>query len=418
MYFNLKKKKTSTRFLSALLFLSVFVTSIMIQTMQVKAYWMDDYEIKNKTYFVKIGDKVYFRKFGKNALPRDMQLHDYLEYPTGEKGSFIATYDTKTKKVSKAFDDNGSFFVYMNKRFYMEHNRTVYSVDKNGKRYRKLTDCGLIEGGFDKKYLIVNKLIDDGKVFRSDKSIVYKNGEKIAEFKINNQGYENSLVTDGHYVVYLTRGGIWEKTKVWCKDLKSNKAPVLMGTTDNGEELKFSDFFSLLQMKRKKSNIYVLMALYEGAPGWPYGRVILRANSEKKNSLKIHTKLFNNDEAERFELDKKWKIKTIFHKNYAYINGDKLYFIGANGKKKLLTNDLAKFLDSAEKDKGKEEIEYHISTEKYIDGNLFMLINRQIRNVEKEVGWRPVYDILERYYVRIPVKNPNGIQILYKDVFN
>lgn len=45
MYFNLKKKKIVPRVLSTLLFLSVFVTSIIIQTMQVKAYWMDDYEI-------------------------------------------------------------------------------------------------------------------------------------------------------------------------------------------------------------------------------------------------------------------------------------------------------------------------------------------------------------------------------------
>ena len=43
----------------------------------------------------------------------------YLAYPIGEKGSFIAVYDNTTKEVSKAFDDVGGEFYYMNNRFYM-----------------------------------------------------------------------------------------------------------------------------------------------------------------------------------------------------------------------------------------------------------------------------------------------------------
>ena len=70
-------------------------------------------------YFQKIGDKVYFRKFGKNALLKTAEWGSHLSYPTGEKGSFIAVYDNTTKEVSKAFDDAGGEFYYMNNRFYM-----------------------------------------------------------------------------------------------------------------------------------------------------------------------------------------------------------------------------------------------------------------------------------------------------------
>lgn len=58
---------------------------------------------------MKIGDKVYFRKFGKDVLPSCEPGWNYSDYSTSEKGSFIAVYNTKTGKVSKAFDDNGSF---------------------------------------------------------------------------------------------------------------------------------------------------------------------------------------------------------------------------------------------------------------------------------------------------------------------
>ena len=81
MCIKLKKKRIINRILSVLLFISVFMTSIMFQTIPVKA--------------------------------------GYLAYPIGEKGSFIAVYDNTTKEVSKAFDDVRGEFYYMNNRFYM-----------------------------------------------------------------------------------------------------------------------------------------------------------------------------------------------------------------------------------------------------------------------------------------------------------
>ena len=60
--------------------------------------------------------------------------------------------------------------------------------------------------------------------------------------------------------------------------------------------------------------------------------------------------------------------------------------------------------------------EYTVSAEAYIDGNLFMMLDRSRFN-EGSVGEIYEYDIVERYYVRIPVNNPKEVQILYKDVF-
>ena len=60
--------------------------------------------------------------------------------------------------------------------------------------------------------------------------------------------------------------------------------------------------------------------------------------------------------------------------------------------------------------------EYTVSAEAYIDGNLFMMIDRNRFN-EGSVGEIYEYDIVERYYVIIPVNNSKEVQILYKDVF-
>ena len=45
-----------------------------------------------------------------------------------------------------------------------------------------------------------------------------------------------------------------------------------------------------------------------------------------------------------------------------------------------------------------------------------MMIDRSRFN-EGSVGEIYEYDIVERYYVRIPVNNPKEVQILYKDIF-
>ena len=172
MYLNQKKKGIGKRLATLLLFISVFISSLWVQKLYASA------ENKSK-YFVEIGDKVYFRKFGKNALPKTMIWYDYLTEPTWKKGSFVAVYDKKTKKVSKAFDDDGSVLYYADNRFYTQYKNKVYSVDKKGKNYKKISDNGSLKGVFNKNYIVVNE---------KDKSKIYKKGKKIGiktEFRIN-----------------------------------------------------------------------------------------------------------------------------------------------------------------------------------------------------------------------------------------
>lgn len=410
MSIELKKKRIRSRILSAILFISVFMTSIMFHTMPAKA-----------EYFRKIGDKVYFRKFGKNALPKTADWAEYLAYPTGEKGSFIAVYDNTTKEVSKAFDDAGGEFYYMNERFFMQHKDTVYSVDENGNEYEELTDKGDILGCFNKEYLVVNEYKEDNQGAKTIlKSIIYKNGEKDSEWDAGER-LQFSMKTDGRYAIYREFNYYDNFAEIWCKDLKSKKAPVLLGRINLEKLRSGTDTCELLQMKRKKSDIYFSISLRTGNMGYLAGGCVYKANPNKKNSLKLMTKnlmgeiKYNGGETyyiKDFDVDGKGRVKTFSLRNTTYLNGKVLYFYDSKGKKKLITNDLLKLL----KIKATMPDEYTASAEAYIDGNLFMMIDRNRFN-EGSVGERYEYDIIERYYVRIPVKNPKGIQIMYKDVF-
>ena len=410
MSIELKKRRIKSRFLSVLLFISVFMTSLMFQTMPAKA-----------EYFLKIGDKVYFRKFGKNALSKSAPWAAYLSYPTGEKGSFIAVYDNATKEVSKAFDDAGGEFYYMNNRFYMQHEDVVYSVDENGNEYRELTDKGRILGCFNKEYLVVNQYEENNQgVNKIIKSIIFKNGEKDSELNVGER-FEFSMKTDGRYAIYQKLNYSENSTKIWCKDLKSNKAPVLLGKINFDKLLSGTDSCELLQMKRKKSDIYFSMSLHSGNAGHLMGGCVYKAHPNKKNSLKLMTKnllgkmMYDGGETyytKDFNVDNKGKVETFSLRNSTHLYGKVLYFYDSKGRKKLITNDLLKLL----KIKATMPDEYTVSAEAYIDGNLFMMLDRSRFN-EGSVGEIYEYDIVERYYVRIPVNNPKEVQILYKDVF-
>lgn len=387
MYFNLKKKKTSTRFLSALLFLSVFVTSIVVQIMPVKADRLFDYKVKNKRYFIKVGDKVYFRKFGKKALPASRTwTRYYLEDPTGEKGSFVAVYNTKTNKVEKAFDDDGSFLCYMNKRFYMEHKGTVYSVDKKGGKYKKLSDKGEIVGAFSNKYIVIEK---------NNGSIVYNNNRKVCELKNKYIG-----IIEGNYAICMEDID-YSYTRVWCKGLKSPNKLILLGKIDRYPPGLTQSYFH--QVMRKKSNIYFSIKTYGGTAEELNGCCLYKINPKKENSLEmISDNLVENySSIKDFDIDKKGRVKLFSKKNI---------------DEKVAIKALIKKIQHKENNK---DIQFRISDSEYIDGNCFMIIEKEIWNPIHNAGWKAeyTYDVLERYYVRIPVKNPNKLQILYKDVF-
>ena len=75
-----------------------------------------------------------------------------------------------------------------------------------------------------------------------------------------------------------------------AEDLKSSKAPVLLGKINFEKLLSGSDSCELLQMKRRKSDIYFSISLHSGNTGHLMGGCVYKAHPDKKNSLKLMTK--------------------------------------------------------------------------------------------------------------------------------
>ncbi|MCQ2549707.1 MAG: hypothetical protein MJ134_06670 [Lachnospiraceae bacterium] len=98
----------------------------------------------NCAYFVKVGDYVYFREYGKNALDQLAIWGGFLDHPTGEQ-SLIKCYNEETGELSSGFIDFGyGKMVFSDGVFFLnglDYSKTesdyglpyVYSVDMEGK---------------------------------------------------------------------------------------------------------------------------------------------------------------------------------------------------------------------------------------------------------------------------------------------
>ena len=115
----------------------------------------------NAQYFVKIGDRTYFRGYGEDAFQNPCMWGEYMLYANGGR-SAIYYYDEVSGETVKAFDDLGfGKIVFMDGVFYMNTYKNnmetpyVYTVDETGtevgiaKQYEGIIvdysdECGLL----------------------------------------------------------------------------------------------------------------------------------------------------------------------------------------------------------------------------------------------------------------------------------
>lgn len=105
---------------------------------------VSEWNVRNNfSYFVQVGDKVYFRVYGQDALERGAIWGNYLTAPTGAE-SAIYSYNESTGEVLYEFADYGyGEIVFMGGNFYMTGMRPgengydesyLYAVTPNGEQ--------------------------------------------------------------------------------------------------------------------------------------------------------------------------------------------------------------------------------------------------------------------------------------------
>lgn len=368
-------------------------------------------------YFIEEGNKVYIRKFGKQALEKTALWGDYLNNPTKKGGSSISIYNKSTGELKTAFKDNGGKLYYDEKGFYLEaedpkEGRIVYRVDKDGKDPRILA-YGRIMGLSEEGYLTVQSFEDGFTALE-----VFKDGDKLFWQTADKPGsYMEYMGMADHYLIYLIRSdygtSAGNKLDIFVLDLKGKTEAVKVGKLDLTKEM--SDSVEVGKVIRKNGKLYFSAFYYGGTGHFISSGYVYRADPKKKNSLKQLTKdicgKFEREPDFTVEANERIKV-SLYAKNEIIIQGKKIFLSLPDGGKKSVVKDYTKLFGSSGSG------EYSVADARYIDGDIYMIVHKQKRNPKEDIGWREAYTILERYYVRLPVEGGiKAAKILYKDKF-
>ncbi|MDO4719110.1 MAG: hypothetical protein Q4A78_00465 [Peptostreptococcaceae bacterium] len=222
--------------------------------------------LNNGGEFLRVGDKVYFRKF---RFDEDSSIADWGHHRTNPYSKNLRSdfgyWDVKGKKFHKVFEDGGyGPIFYLNGRFYLQErseNREgsrVYSVDINGKKKKPLGE-GKVAG--------VDAATGSVVFQSSSKLSVYRGGALRKELDVN----YNLLCefADGQMIYGSAEpdtggnGGILLRSI----DMKTLGEPRLLGETLTDEENEGRTFYfmQVVSSKQAEGKLWLCVEHREGS---------------------------------------------------------------------------------------------------------------------------------------------------------
>lgn len=216
--------------------------------------------------FLRVGDKVYFRKFrfDEDSSIANMGYYRTNPYNKGLRSDF-GYWDIKGKKFHKLFEDRGHGPIfYLNGRFYLQEwsesseGSRVYSVDISGKK-KKLLGEGKLAG--------VDAATASVVLQSSSKLSVYREGALRKELDVS----YNLLCefADGQMIY----GGIESDTggsmgiRLRSVDMKTLSEPLLLGETLTDEENEGRTFYfmQVVSSKQAEGKLWLCVEHREGS---------------------------------------------------------------------------------------------------------------------------------------------------------
>ena len=186
--------------------------------------------------FVRAGSRVYFRKYGPEALKKQISGNSFLELFNAAGGSSdIMYYDTETKKVEKAFSDygcGGLYYsdgsLYLNE--WMNGHREVfrYKIDTGEAEH---IAAGTIRGISPSGYLALEEEIvydREGSFFH-----IYKDGEEVCELGFEESCSYTGITDRALYLMTVSYDNEHPEYAYWEIPFDGEEAAVLLGTIED-----------------------------------------------------------------------------------------------------------------------------------------------------------------------------------------
>ncbi|RKM58013.1 hypothetical protein D6853_00275 [Butyrivibrio sp. X503] len=357
----------------------------------------------NGSYFVRVGDKVYYRVFNTEGIER----------PT--LGGSITEKDEAVQAKIMSYDlDNGVSecvgTTFGNGKMFAVTDGFVFSEpSKEGSVLSTI-------GGPDKRPYLVGSPVavsDDGKGIVTSEHIeedgcqvgvvhIYYDGEEIASIE-DGEGYYTSVFGYVGNNLFVMKN-CYEDKKYFVSSYDETGS-----CTDYGKlDLAANDFVyepnpEFEQLISKGDDAYIMLGYYEGSGHYYAGYEIYKVNTGLKDSLSF-VKIGRSTEASSFDapkiyFDGKDKLAMADHLGGEVVlseseTGDLVYYSKPDHPSVLMKSFISEPTSSSQA---------HYVDEAVVFGDdVFIITNEIERNADGDIGWREAYDITEIDYLHIP----------------
>ena len=375
--------------------------------------------INNAHYFVKVGDRVYFREYGKRALENPTVFGHYLLNPTGDH-SYIDYYDETVCETVQAFEDFGyGKIVYMDGIFFMNGldyssndygEPYIYAVDMDGKEVKlpELMHGTIKEVSGDNKVLFIERNYD-GNEFKPEISGITSDGSRV--FTIESENYLDFIDVVDDYLIYAE--SIYDTncntSKIWCKNIYTGeKVCITEVEYDYVEAINYGEIFTSNDKKyipviirAGSGNMFQRGSLIGFVPGeadsgYEAAEYYADENDIPYVSINSVEKCYNDTSDDTYYL-----VGNGINKNAD------LYIRKSTGEQELVVKDFilaADYYDSRN----------DMTLAECVDGQGYIMYATHIYDEEGSIGWRDGFRLQKMEYLRL---NGEGSYDIIQTVF-
>lgn len=364
--------------------------------------------------YVRVGGKVYFRKYGPDALEKTAIFGEFTEWGTGNE-SEIMSYDLTTRQVETVFKDTGYGGLYVGDGgFYLQERLNgadyVMRYAFDGAKCETISEgklLGLTDGGL---------LAIEQAVGNSDSFFLYRDGKRAGYFISEIPFLFAGLSDDGLFLVrvdYESEPDEEGKTtrSLWQLTPDSEGTLLSLGTLPDANFMYSAE---PEQFVTAENQIGGVIGYYAGTGHFLNDFVGFTATPGVADSLSVLDAEKPDPESDEYALPKLTVDDAGNIVAVPYLSGD-LRVLWTEGAGDLQLYDgfqwttlQENFCPSRTDGGGYEKIAQSME---YLDGAAYVTLAAAYASPLDDIGWRSAYALLDMLYLTIPASEGDAREL-------
>ena len=370
----------------------------------------------NGSYFVRVGDKVYYRLYSDEAQWESrMWGEGYLENDDPEADSVLMSYDLQTKTTETLFTVNGRGRIFASVDGFCISGTSggqdkvfCYSMEDGEKT--EVCAGKLMAVSEDGKRLVALDYVDTGNGRYPHYSMI-ENGQEIYSLDYTDGGGYQFLGLAGDDMIAWRQDDEGYRNHLISVDSTGKVTELGIIPQPDYDYETYGSWPELLQLLKDDDGVYLSFGYYEGTGHFLAAQQVVKAKPGAAGSLEAQW-LESTDAEEGYEekifltgngeWEAAWQVEGEIGLSDDWC-GDLVYFDSPYGGIRLA----ADFIDEDYTDEQGRHKE--LLAESAIQDTAFIILGTSVRNEAEDIGWREMYDLVSLQFMALPIQE-NGMK--------